>query len=338
MSNSFLKPVAVALMLAVAPLSISNVQAAAVKVGSYVGIWIATTSYVAGDLVTYNNKTFLSLVATNKNKNPDKTPTAWQLLGGVGAMGLQGAIGLTGATGAQGVKGDTGLTGSQGLQGIQGDTGIQGSVGAAGLPQAGENVGDMQYWDGTQWQVVPAIQPDPNITPTLAMCEGVPTWVLYYCPGTSPYSIGETGPAGGKVFYVTDNGLHGLEAAPVDHPLGVNWGCGGGIFVPNAQDTSLGAGASNTAAIVTACYQYLDTPAKIANDYVLNGYSDWYLPSFGELQILYSQRDILGGFADSKYWSSTISGSGMYVYFGNASNPDWVDLTGIHQVRPIRTF
>jgi hypothetical protein len=44
MSNSFLKPVAIALMLAVAPLSISSAQAAAVKVGSYVGIWSAKTS------------------------------------------------------------------------------------------------------------------------------------------------------------------------------------------------------------------------------------------------------------------------------------------------------
>ena len=71
MSNSFLKPVAIALMLAVAPLSISSAQAAAVKVGSYVGIWNAKTSYAAGDLITLNDKTFLSLVAKNKNKNPN---------------------------------------------------------------------------------------------------------------------------------------------------------------------------------------------------------------------------------------------------------------------------
>lgn len=29
------------------------------------------------------------------------------------------------------------------------------------------------------------------------------------------YAIGDTGPSGvGKVFYITDGGLHGLEAAP----------------------------------------------------------------------------------------------------------------------------
>jgi hypothetical protein len=114
MSKSFLKPVAVAVMLAVAPLSISNVQAAAVKVGSYVGIWSAKTSYAAGDLITLNNKTFLSLVARNLNKNPDTSPASWQLLGGVGATGLQGPIGLQGVAGAVGRIGPQGVAGAVG--------------------------------------------------------------------------------------------------------------------------------------------------------------------------------------------------------------------------------
>ncbi len=36
-----------------------------------------------------------------------------------------------------------------------------------------------------------------------------------------PYVIGGTGPAGGFVFHVTDDGLHGLEAAPVDQSAGI---------------------------------------------------------------------------------------------------------------------
>ena len=38
------------------------------------------------------------------------------------------------------------------------------------------------------------------------------------------YEIGKTGPAGGIVFYVTDGGLSGLEAAPTDVST-VVWGC-----------------------------------------------------------------------------------------------------------------
>ena len=100
--NSLKKHITITLMLAVVALSISNVQAAPVKVGSYIGNWNAKTSYAAGDLITLNNKTFLSLVARNLNKNPDTSPASWQLLGGVGATGLQGPIGPQGVAGAVG--------------------------------------------------------------------------------------------------------------------------------------------------------------------------------------------------------------------------------------------
>ena len=45
-------------------------------------------------------------------------------------------------------------------------------------------------------------------------------------PWTTPYAIGDLGPAGGIVFYVTDGGVHGLEAAPEDQGSGA-WGCYG---------------------------------------------------------------------------------------------------------------
>ncbi len=38
------------------------------------------------------------------------------------------------------------------------------------------------------------------------------------------------------------------------------------------------------------------------------GYSDWYLPSKEELNVLYINRDRIGGFSDGWYWSSTESG------------------------------
>ncbi len=197
----------------------------------------------------------------------------------------------------------------------------------------------MQYWDGTQWQVVPVIQPDPNIKPTLALCEGVPTWVLYYCPGTSPYTIGETGPAGGKVFYVTDGGLHGLEAAPVDQSIGTFWGCDIGS-IPGAQGTAVGTGAANTAAILAAGCPIVGA-AKIADAYVFKGYSDWFLPSSEELNLLYAQKDVLGGFVNDLYWSSSefndsnARGQG----FNNGSQGYWSkDSTNGLTVRAIRTF
>ena len=47
------------------------------------------------------------------------------------------------------------------------------------------------------------------------------------------------------------------------------------------------------------------TAAGIASSYSLNGFSDWYLPSQDELNLMYAQKTIVGGFANTFYWSST---------------------------------
>ena len=59
---------------------------------------------------------------------------------------------------------------------------------------------------------------------TLKNCDGIPTWVVSSCP----FIIGDTGPAGGKVFYLFDStGESGLEAAPADQSSGIAWECWG---------------------------------------------------------------------------------------------------------------
>ena len=120
------------------------------------------------------------------------------------------------------------------------------------------------------------------------------------------YVIGDAGPAGGIVFEIDDTKQNGLEAAPVDQGS-APWGCQG-TTVPGASETAVGSGAANTAAIVAGCSQ-AGIAAKIADDYSLNGYDDWYLPSKDELALLIilkiHQDTIVGGFANAEYWSST---------------------------------
>ncbi|MCP4273669.1 MAG: DUF1566 domain-containing protein, partial [Gammaproteobacteria bacterium] len=116
------------------------------------------------------------------------------------------------------------------------------------------------------------------------------------------YAIGEDGPAGGKVFYITDGGLHGLEAAPVDQASGA-WGCYG-TTISGADGTAVGTGAQNTADILAGCSD-AGTVAEIADAYTLGGYNDWFLPSKDELNELYLQKDVVGGFASGFYWSSS---------------------------------
>ena len=218
--------------------------------------------------------------------------------------------------GAKGDQGIPGTKGANGVQGIQGQRGAVGNRGATGSAPAGNARGDMQYWDGTAWIMIPA--PIMNYrgidAGTLQFCNGVPGWDVLkdcpYIPNTTPnnhppYYRGQNGPAGGAVFYVTDGGLHGLEAAPVDD-LGPDynghvWGCYGKLI---GTSPSVGKGASNTAKIIAGCSE-LNTLAKAAHAYNLNGYNDWYLPSQNELNLLYIERDRVCCFSNGLFASST---------------------------------
>ncbi|MBI5220014.1 MAG: DUF1566 domain-containing protein [Bacteroidia bacterium] len=105
---------------------------------------------------------------------------------------------------------------------------------------------------------------------------------------------------GGIVFY-TDGTGHGLIAPQQDQSSGVQWGCYG-ISIPGA--VSLTDGAANTAAIVAAC-STRPIAASICDSLTLNGYSDWFLPAKDQLNYLYQQHSLVGGFSVNYYWSSS---------------------------------
>ena len=87
-----------------------------------------------------------------------------------------------------------------------------------------------------------------------------------YKPGAM-YVPGDSGPQGGKVFYVDDSGEHGLEAKAADEINSLSWS--------DAVTTASAYGAG------------------------------WHLPTKTELKVLYEQRNVVGGFAKDDYWSST---------------------------------
>ncbi|MGV7222954.1 MAG: hypothetical protein ACQ9MH_15670 [Nitrospinales bacterium] len=114
------------------------------------------------------------------------------------------------------------------------------------------------------------------------------------------YEIGDTGPAGGIVFYVTDGGLHGLEVARVDQDHNINGSCFGRNT--GATGYGIGTGASNTIALLKAdCGWGSVVPAA---SYEVNGYNGWFLPSIGELLQLELQKEVVG-MTREFYWSST---------------------------------
>lgn len=73
--------------------------------------------------------------------------------GDAGNQGPQGPQGPVGANGIQGIPGEKGETGEQGPEGQQGPTGATGATGPAGAGySSGQNVGDIKYWDGSEWK------------------------------------------------------------------------------------------------------------------------------------------------------------------------------------------
>jgi DUF1680 family protein len=164
------------------------------------------------------------------------------------------------------------------------------------------------------------------------------------------YELGDTGPAGGFIFYENPNhaadGWRYLEAAPFDQSGGAKWGC----FrreVPGARGTGVGTGRQNTLDILAAC----DEPgsaARLCAGLVLNGVDGWFLPSTDELVLLYEnlRAQGLGHFRDAglvdnfTYWASSQTSADM------AAHVDFPDLGRVHgddkdfprRVRAIRAF
>jgi len=90
------------------------------------------------------------------------------------------------------------------------------------------------------------------------------------------YKIGDTGPAGGLIFYDKGDNSDGwqyLEAAPANFEFEANWN--------SANDM-----------------------CKLLN---INGFTDWRLPDRDELSFMYLnlKQKGLGGFKNDSYWSST---------------------------------
>jgi hypothetical protein len=215
-----------------------------------------------------------------------------------------------------------------------------------GATATGTTEGDMQYWDGSDWVVVPT-PTDTTVESTLRFVNDKPTWI--YTP--SYYQIGDPGPAGGFVFFVTDGGLHGLEAAPVDQSTDTAWGCDG-QNVTNAVGTDIGFGTDNTTAILDEggdCSKG-SAAATAASDYEVSGYADWFLPSRDELSMMFNVigcGDVgcslgnQGGFELSKYWSSSQTPSQYAAYnvrFSDGLVTDSNNKMDEFNVRAVRDF
>jgi hypothetical protein len=160
------------------------------------------------------------------------------------------------------------------------------------------------------------------------------------------YKVGDRGPAGGWIFYdkgrVTD-GWRYLEAAPKESEFSAEWGANGknvtGTF------TGLATGKQNTQKILNFMRESgeLGMAAQLCNDLFIGGLDGWFLPSKGELDLMYKNLKVkgLGGFGGDPYWSSSEVNyeRAWYQRFNDGSQPDaYNGKQRSYLVRAVRQF
>lgn len=137
------------------------------------------------------------------------------------------------------------------------------------------------------------------------------------------YALGDTGPAGGLIFYDKgsySDGWRYLEAAPSDQSTQIQWYnyTYGTYVATGATGTAIGTGQANTTAIVAA-QGAGNYAAQLCNDLTEGGYSDWFLPSKDELNWMRENLYLkgIGGFTDGSYWGSSEFNAydAWYLYF-----------------------
>ena len=173
--------------------------------------------------------------------------------------------------------------------------------------------------------------------------------------GNNPmHYIGESY-GGGIVFYVYDNGQHGLIAATVDATVNgtsmLRWIYNASTArTAGAGGNGIGAGKTNTSAMLAMQFTLTPTAPSLstfsaavgASDYFAIDaqgvrYGDWYLPSANEM-ILATQSGVVPNLA-SYYWSSTeASDNSNYAFaiYGGSITVQGKD--GSFNVRAIRAF
>ena len=181
------------------------------------------------------------------------------------------------------------------------------------------------------------------------------------------YRVGDTGPGGGYIFYDCDAdnsdendgagpdglmsskcGWRFLEAAEKDLSSPIQWG----VYSEHKQygtKTDIGTGKENTKILLNNRNSY----NKSISDYVwnkdINGFTDWYVPSKDELNLMYVNLHAkgLGSFRNDVYWSSSeYYWKGSYEPYRawaqnfSSSNDQYGEnrMNKYEYVRPVRRF
>ena len=322
---------------------------AGIAIGGVGGV-IAASSTKSKIVACANKKTGAMRYSKSGKCAKTETKVSWNIAGTNGTNGTADTAGAKGETGTTGAKGETGTTGTKGETGT---TGTKGETGTTGT-------------NGTNATLAITQQ---------SVCDGTDDGAV----ADEVCKVGMNGPGGGLIFFVDYNNEYAtydyLEAAPTDGVFASSattglWAttatnCGAtapqgtncqtatiytetGVELATIKGLHRGlfGGKAATAAIVARHDAGVVTKdlyaAGVADDYAVNGKTDWWLPSKDELQRLQENLNNkgVGGFATDRYWSSselsTTSAWGQNFDFGGASS--YAKTVTNYYVRPVRAF
>jgi len=166
------------------------------------------------------------------------------------------------------------------------------------------------------------------------------------------YNIGDVGPGGGKIIYVSTEGFtvqmtnaddnytaHYLEAAPNDCSQ-AQWSS-----LPSYSNANIagigkeiGTGRKNTQLLVDLKGY---PAASSCNNLTTGGKTDWFLPSLNELWELYKQRSYFDNITSTSYWSSsqyTNNKDEAWTVSFNLGNTPTENKSKTNYVRAVRAF
>lgn len=129
--------------------------------------------------------------------------------------------------------------------------------------------------------------------------------------------IGGVCPDGTIYAGLSPDGRAPIYTTPADAPTLMTWGPNTDTEMQNCsitlQEASCRTGRANTTLLAAKGANYEE--ARYCENLDAHGHTDWYLPSIREMQILYANKEAIGGFARDTYYRSSSESNATHTWY-----------------------